>query len=71
MTKAELFAALADYADTAEVGILFETTNKKGEMNHQYMVAILTVAGPSTMERVYLCHEADYDGHYSKRGKHD
>ncbi len=68
MTKGELIARLSQYPDTAEVGILFETTDKRGKMNHQYMVGILDLAGPDSKRVVYLCHEADYDGHYSKGG---
>lgn len=63
VTVGQLKEVLKDYDDSTKVSILFECS----ETNTQYEVAILTIAG--TKNHVRLCHEEDYEGHYSKRKK--
>lgn len=61
-TLGELREALRWYDDDTKVSILFECTEAVG--GFQYEVPILTLAG--TSGHVRLCHEADYEEHYSK-----
>lgn len=58
-TKKDLLKVLEKYSDETIVTILFECT----ETNTQYDVAILDIAG--TEDHIRLCHESDYEGHYS------
>lgn len=63
-TVGDLIKALKKYKSNTKIHILFECTEAKPK-GFQYLVPILDIA--STSNDVMLCHEEDYENHYSKR----